>query len=120
MPASGYAEGGKLAYLLRLGGHEVLFLGTANFIERELAGLRPDIAIVAVGLRHEIHDYTCRLMRALGGPAHVYANHFDDWQGAPLDREPDADLQAFVAEVRACSPTTQVVIPRHFTAYAIR
>jgi L-ascorbate metabolism protein UlaG (beta-lactamase superfamily) len=120
LTASGYAEGGTLAYLIRLGGHEVLFLSTANFIERELTGLRPDIAIVAVGLRQEVHDYTCRLMRALGDPPLVYANHFDDWRGPPVDRELDADVRAFVEEVRGCSPATQVVIPRHFVAYATR
>jgi L-ascorbate metabolism protein UlaG (beta-lactamase superfamily) len=120
MHASAYAEGGTLAYLLRLGGHEVLFLGTANFIERELSGLRPDVAIVATGLRHEIHDYTCRLMAALGQPPLVYTNHFDDWHAPPVDVEPSADLQAFVQEVRACSPNTKVVIPRHFVPNEVR
>lgn len=120
IPSSAYAEGGTLAYLVRLGGHEVLFLSTANFIERELSGLRPDVAIVATGLRHEVHDYTCRLMRALGHPLLVYANHFDDWQAPPSDAEPSADLGAFVEEVRACSPNTKVVIPRHFVTYEVR
>lgn len=117
LPGAGYAEGGTFAYLIRLGGHEVLFLSTANFIERELTGLRPDIAIVATGLRQEVHDYSCRLIRALGEPPLIYANHFDDWRGPPVDQEPNADLQAFVQEVSACSPGTQVVIPRHFVAY---
>jgi L-ascorbate metabolism protein UlaG (beta-lactamase superfamily) len=120
MPGSAYAEGGTLAYLLRLGGHEVLILSTANFIERELSGLRPDVAIVATGLRHEIHDYTCRLMRALGQPPLVYVNHFDDWRAAPVDTELSADLAAFVEEVRTCSPATKVVIPRHFVPYEVR
>lgn len=120
MSGAGYAEGGTLAYLIRIGGHEVLFLSTANFIERELSGLRPDIAIVATGLRQEVQDYTCRLLRALGEPPLVYANHFDDWRGPPVDQAPDDDLKAFVAEVRACSVRTKVVIPRHFVAYAAR
>ena len=109
-----YAEGGTFAYLVRVAGHEVLFLGTANFIERELEGLRPDVAVIAVGLRQEIHDYTCRLLRALGRPPLVYANHFDDWTGPPVDAPQDDDLRAFVAEVSACSPATTVVVPRHF------
>jgi L-ascorbate metabolism protein UlaG (beta-lactamase superfamily) len=109
-----YVEGGAYAYLVRVAGHEVFILSTANFIERELEGLRPDVAIIATGLRQEIHDYTCRLMRALGHPPLVYTNHFDDWQGPPVDAPPSADLQAFVAEVARCSPGTRVVIPRHF------
>jgi L-ascorbate metabolism protein UlaG (beta-lactamase superfamily) len=109
-----YAEGGTFAYLVRIAGHEVLFLGTANFIEEELSGLRPDVAVIATGLREKVDDYTCRLMRALGQPPLVYTNHFDDWQGPPVDAPADDDLQAFVAEVKRCSPATKVVIPRHF------
>jgi L-ascorbate metabolism protein UlaG (beta-lactamase superfamily) len=114
MPAAGYAEGGTFAYLVRIAGHQVLFLSTANFIEREVEGLRPDVAIVAVGLRQHIHDYTCRLMRALGEPPRVYANHFDDWKNPPVDAPPDEDLRAFIEEVRRCAPATEVVIPKHF------
>jgi L-ascorbate metabolism protein UlaG (beta-lactamase superfamily) len=109
-----YAEGGTFAYLVRVAGHEVLFLGTANFIEEELSGLRPDVAVIATGLRERVDDYTCRLMRALGQPPRVYANHFDDWQGPPVDAPPGPDLEAFVAEVKRCSPATEVVIPQHF------
>lgn len=112
--AMDYPEGGTFAYLVRIAGHEVLFLGTANFIEEELTGLRPDVAVIATGLREKVEDYTCRLVRALGQPPLVYANHFDDWQGPPVDAPVDDDLQAFVAEVKRCAPDTRVVIPRHF------
>ncbi|MCB9564898.1 MAG: MBL fold metallo-hydrolase [Kofleriaceae bacterium] len=121
MPFDGYAEGGTLAYLIRVAGHEVLILDTANFIEREVEGLRPDVAIVATGLREQVHDYTCRLLRALGAPPVVIANHFDDWRAAPVDppvgAAPAADLQAFVDEVARCAPGTRVVIPRHFEPF---
>jgi len=119
MPRSGYQEGGTLAYLLRLGGREILILGTANFIERELEGIHPDVAIVAVGLREEIHDYSCRLMRVLGQPGLVLANHFDAWT-RPLGPdqmalEPGAreSLDRFGDEIRTCAPRARVVIPEH-------
>ncbi|KAB2898691.1 MAG: MBL fold metallo-hydrolase [Kofleriaceae bacterium] len=113
---AGYPMGGAYAYLVRAGGHEVFFLSTANFIEREVEGLRPDVAVIATGLRQHIHDYTCRLMRALGNPPLVYANHFDDWRvPAPTTPPPVSDdLNAFIAEVGRCSPGTRVVIPSHF------
>lgn len=114
MPSSGYQEGGTFAYLVRLAGHEILVLDTANFIERELEGLRPDIAIVGVGLREHVHDYTCRLLAALGHPPRVIASHFDDWKSPPVDAPPDDDTLAFVAEVEACAPGTIVTIPKHF------
>lgn len=116
MRMSEFEEGGTFAYLLRLAGHEVLVLGTANFIERELEGIHPDIAIVAPGLRHEIYDYTCRLMRVLDYPDVVLATHFDDWEAPPPtgDVPLSEGMQAFVAEIQRCSPDTRVIVPRHF------
>ena len=126
-----FAEGGTFAYLIRIGGHQILVLDTANFIERELAGIHPDIAIIAPGLRGEIYNYTCRLMRVLGEPPLVYATHFDDWQHAPPpqaegaerssgdDDTVDDDTRAFAAEVTRCSPHTTVVIPRHFSPMSV-
>jgi L-ascorbate metabolism protein UlaG (beta-lactamase superfamily) len=110
-------EGGTLAYLLRLAGHEILWFGSMNYIEREVAGLRPDVAMIAAGSqRREIHDYTGRLMRALGRPRLVLATHWDDQTlpfGAPQDG-PWRDAQAFAREVKAVSPRTRVIVPRHF------
>ncbi|HLL22659.1 MAG TPA: hypothetical protein VK427_11030, partial [Kofleriaceae bacterium] len=109
-----YAAGGAFNYLVRVGGHEVFVQSTANFIENELTGIRPDIAIIATGLREEIHDYTCRLLHALGDPPVVYVTHFDNWRGPPVDEPPSEDMLKFIAEVRACSPATRVVVPKHF------
>jgi L-ascorbate metabolism protein UlaG (beta-lactamase superfamily) len=125
MAAEAYVEGGTLQYLVRLEGRTVLFMGTANFIESELEGLRPDVAIVAVGLREKVPDYCCRLMRALGNPSLVMTNHFDAHR-QPLGAKPMdigdeglADLQAFANEIHACSPTTRVVVPKHFEAMTL-
>lgn len=109
-----YADGGTFNYLVRVGGHEVFVTSTANFIERELVGLNPDIAIIATGLREEVFDYTCRLMRLLDYPEAVYATHFDNWRSAPVDEPLSEDLAAFVREVRSCSPRTNVIVPKHF------
>jgi L-ascorbate metabolism protein UlaG (beta-lactamase superfamily) len=115
-----FAEGGTMQYLVRMAGHKIVVIGSANFIERELTGLRPDIAIVGTGLRQEIYDYSCRLMRALDYPATVIANHFDDWTepppapGQPLPADDQQDLEAFAAEIHACSPATKVIVPKHF------
>jgi len=119
MPQAGYQEGGTFAYLVRVGGHEVLVLDTANFIERELVGLRPDIAIIAPGLREAIHDYTCRLLHAIGDPPVVIATHFDDWKGPPVDAPLSDDLTKFADEVHACSPRTRLIVPKHFERIAL-
>lgn len=115
----GFAAGGTFGYLIRIGGHEVLVLSTANYIERELVGLMPDIAIVATGLRQELYDYSCRLMRATGSPAHVLTTHFDAWRAPleptpPIDADTLADLTAFEAEIHACAPGTTVTTPERW------
>ena len=117
---TGLARGGDVdtfAFLFRMNGHELLVFDTANFVERELEGLRPDIVIVATPLREKVHRYTCRLLQTLGSPAQVLPTHFDDFAlppEAPLDQENAADLALFVDEVRACSPGTTVTIPKPF------
>lgn len=125
MAAKGYAEGGTLQYLVRFEGRSVLFIGTANLVDRELDGLRPDVAVIAVGLSEKIPDYACRLMRALGRPPLVLTNHFDaHW--APLGPEQmdisdegRAHLATFAEEIHACAPDTKVVVPVHFQPISI-
>ncbi len=112
-----FAEGGTLNYLIRLGNRQILVIGSANFIERELDGLRPDVAIVATGLRQEIYDYSCRLMRLLGSPPLVLTTHFDSWTepaDTPLSAEAVADLEAFKNEIQSCAPSTRVIVPKTF------
>ncbi len=113
--ASDFAEGGDLMYLLRMAGHQVLIMGSMNYIEREVEGLRPDIAIVgALPNRHEIYDYTGRLMRALGYPPIVFPTHWL-YCGAPAWKEPmTKDVMDFAQEVKTTSPETNVIIPKCF------
>jgi len=103
-----FQEGGNLAYLLRIAGHQVLIMGSMNYIEREMEGLRPDVALVgANGNRRQIYDYTGRLMRALGHPALVLPTHC-------CDMLVDEEARAFEGEVKAASPGARVVIPTRF------
>jgi len=117
--ARDYEEGNTLQYFVRVNGHALYFVGTANLVDAAVSGMHPDVAIVATGLRHKVPDYTCRLLRALGFPARVVANHFDAWQeplvpgDMPLQPETAADLEAFEAEVHACAPNTRVQVPVH-------
>ncbi|MGH7388134.1 MAG: MBL fold metallo-hydrolase [Candidatus Rokuibacteriota bacterium] len=115
-------EGGTLAYFLRLAGHRILWFGSMNYIEREVAGLRPDVALIAAARqRLEIHDYTGRLLRALGRPPLVIATHWDEQSlpfGAPQD-ERLREAEVFVAEVEAASPRTRVIVPRHFESFVL-
>jgi L-ascorbate metabolism protein UlaG (beta-lactamase superfamily) len=115
-------EGGTLAYLLRVGGHRILWFGSMNYIEREVEGLRPHVAMIAAARqRLEIHDYTGRLLRALGRPPIVFATHWDEQSlpyGAPQD-ERLREAAVFVREVRAVAPRTRVIVPRHFQRHLL-
>lgn len=115
-------EGGTLAYLLRLAGYEILWFGSMNYIEREIQGLRPDVAMIAAARqRLEIHDYTGRLMRALGRPSLVIATHWDE-QSFPFGASQDERLreaEVFVKEVKKASPRTRVILPRHFERHTL-
>ena len=117
-----FVEGGTLAYLLRLAGYQILWFGSMNYIEREVTGLRPDVAMIAAARqRLEIHEYTARLMRALGFPRLVFATHWDEQSfpfGAPQDQRL-REAQVFVKEVKAASPRTRVILPKHFERHTL-
>jgi len=115
-----YQEGGSLAYLIRIGGHEVLAMGSMNFLEREMQGLRPNIALVgANSQRLEIHDFTGRLMRALGHPAVVIPSHADAYGNPNPTAAALADRQKFLDEVAAASPESRTISPTWFAPIVI-
>ena len=118
-----FAEGGTLAYLIRIGGRQILVFGSMNYIEREVEGLRPDVALIgAMPERREIHDYTSRLLKAIGYPRMVLPTHWDRFnvtyevsQAPAIER-----LQSFLADVRAASPKSVVTVPKYFEAIEVR
>ena len=109
-------EGGSLMFLVRRAGHEVMTMGSMNFIEREVEGLRPDIALVGAAPSHlEIRAYTPRLMRALGFPAVVIPTHADNFRvpyGSALAYRTEW-VEAFAEEVRVAAPDSRLIIPAH-------
>jgi L-ascorbate metabolism protein UlaG (beta-lactamase superfamily) len=109
-------EGGTLAYLVRIGGRQILVFGSMNYVEREVEGLRPDVVLVgAMPERRAIHDYTARLLRAVGYPRVVLPTHWDQFN-VPYGASQDGALRRlapFVAEVRAASPKSRVIVPKH-------
>jgi len=110
-----YQEGGNLAYIVRMAGHEVLAMGSMNYLEREMIGLRPNIALVgANSQRLEIHDFTGRLMRALDYPALVIPSHADNYGNPNPPAAAVADKQRFLEEVAKASPLSRTLVPTWF------
>jgi L-ascorbate metabolism protein UlaG (beta-lactamase superfamily) len=114
-----HPEGGTLAYLIRFHGHQILAFGGMNYIEREIVGLEPDVALIGAGAsRKEIYDYSGRLMRALHSPALVLPTHWDNFlapYGASQQPALEA-LQSFILEIKSTSPKTKVIVPKYFEA----
>lgn len=117
-----HQEGGTLAYAIRIGGRQIVLFGSMNFIEAELVGLKPDVALIgAMPERQYIDNYTSRLMKVLGNPRLVLPTHWDAFN-VPFDAPQDRALervQAFVAEIKAVSPATTVVVPERLKPIAV-
>ncbi|MFI9636133.1 MBL fold metallo-hydrolase [Nocardia sp. NPDC051929] len=110
-------EGGTLAYEVSGGGVSVLNFGGSNYIESELAGLRPDVLLLPAG-GGKIQDYVGRLLRATGNPRYVLPTHWDDFDH-PLT-EPARDwggLEPLRAAVRAASPQSTFVTVDHLQTF---
>ncbi|TCO62907.1 MBL fold metallo-hydrolase [Actinocrispum wychmicini] len=109
-------EGGTLAYQLSAAGLNILVLGTGNCVERELAGLRPDVAIIALPPCPTTHRYLERTLEALDGPRFVLPNHHDEMAyplgTSVIDKEAMAWFRRTVATV---SPGSEVIEPTHLT-----
>ncbi|MGC4771887.1 MBL fold metallo-hydrolase [Micromonospora sp. DT44] len=116
-------EGDTLGYLLRVaGGPSVYFTGASDVAERNLTGLAPDVAMVAMQSATTTADYLPRLLAGLDYPKVVVPVHWDNFETplrnppvvAPADR---ARLDDMIAAVRWISPRIRVLVPDYETAY---
>ncbi|MCM0678766.1 MBL fold metallo-hydrolase, partial [Micromonospora phytophila] len=116
-------EGDTLAYQLRVkDGPAVFFMGASDFAERNLTGLAPDVAMVALPSSTATADYAERLLDALDRPRVVVPVHFDNFETAlrnpvPVATKDRERLDRLVAAVRRVSPRSRVVVPEYHTAY---
>ncbi|MEV4056326.1 MBL fold metallo-hydrolase [Amycolatopsis sp. NPDC049688] len=111
-------EGGTLAYAVSGGGASVLDFGGSNYIESELAGLRPDVVLLPPG-GAKVTDYVPRLLRILGNPRFVAATHWDDFD-LPLGQahDPNGGLEVLRKAVVAASPGSEFVVLDHLGEFS--
>ncbi|MCO5987834.1 MBL fold metallo-hydrolase [Actinoallomurus spadix] len=116
-------EGDTLAYQVTVkGGPSVFFMGGSDFVERNVAGLSPDVAMIAMQASDATHAYAERIVTALGRPSVIVPVHWDDFE-TPLTNPPKPDpqvephLDAFVSTVRKVSPRSEIVLPSYLTPY---
>ncbi|NBH08051.1 MBL fold metallo-hydrolase [Amycolatopsis sp. SID8362] len=106
-------EGGTLAYQVTGGGASVLDFGGSNYVESELAGLRPDVVLLPAG-GSKVTRYVPRLLSVLGHPRYVAATHWDDFD-LPLGQahDPNGGLDVLRTAVAAASPASAFVVLDH-------
>ncbi|VVJ16493.1 Secreted protein [Amycolatopsis camponoti] len=110
-------EGGTLAYCVTGGGASVVNFGGSNYVESELAGLRPDVVLLPVG-GAKVTQYVPRLLRTLGNPRMVAATHWDDFD-LPLGQaqDPNGGLEVLRKVVAAASPGSEFVVLDHLGSF---
>ena len=120
-------EGDTLIYVLRIAGKYTIFLmSSGNYIERAIAGLKPDVALIAPLFSNNTFDFTPRLVRALNYPKLVLPTHWDNFEaplsGAPTDLRAiygdPANLDLWVKEMKKVTPRTKIVTMPYFGSFA--
>ena len=120
-------EGDTLIYVLTIGGKYTIYLmSSGNYVERAIAGLKPDVALVAPLFSNNTHNFTPRLMKALNYPKVVLPTHWDNFE-APLSAPPQdlrsiygdpANLDLWVKDMKTISPKSRIVTMKYFESFA--
>ncbi|WP_344486790.1 MBL fold metallo-hydrolase [Glycomyces endophyticus] len=106
-------EGGSLTYLIDFGDVSFFNMGSANFLEHEIEGIRPTVLFLQPGGGHTPR-FVERALEATGFPPYVVASHWDDFD-LPLTEpgERGGDWEALRDRVAAASPDTEFLLIDH-------
>jgi L-ascorbate metabolism protein UlaG (beta-lactamase superfamily) len=109
-----FVEGGSYLYYFTVGRHRVLHQSTGNFIEENLKGLQPDVAILA---ENGNYDWTeaIKILR----PKTVIVQHYDNWRvpfSVGISRSNRKRAQRMEDEIKAVDRNIKVVVPEYFKA----
>jgi len=118
-----FIEGGSLSFLARFAHHEVLTMGSMNFIEREFEGLNPDILLAGInGSRLGLYDYDERLLEVTDRPPIVIPTHWDNFRvpyGFSQQANFERNIEPFIKAVEVISPESRVIPPIHLDPIVI-
>lgn len=114
---SEFIEGGSLMFLVRFAKHKVLTMGSMNFVERELEGIKPDILLAGVNQSQlGLYNYNERLLRVTNNPQVIIPTHWDNFRlpyGFSQQASVDLKLIPFKEDVARLAPNSKVIIPKH-------
>ena len=112
-----FSEGGSLQFLARCAHHDVLTMGSMNFLERELEGIHPDILLAGInGSRLGLYNYDERLIDVTGYPPVVIPTHWDNFRlpyGFNQEANVERNLVPFAETMKALSPQSRLILPVH-------
>ena len=118
-----FIEGGSLMFLARFDHHDVLTMGSMNFVERELEGLNPDILLAGVnGSRLGLYNYDERLLKVTGHPPIIIPTHWDNFRlpyGFSQEAAVTRNIVPFISAVAVISPDSRVIPPTHLETIII-
>ncbi len=123
LKVSEFIEGGSLMFLARFARHNVLTMGSMNFVERELLGQKPDILLAGVNRSQlGLYKYNERLLAITNYPKIIIPTHWDNFRlpyGFSQQSAVDQKLVPFKEDVKRLSPETDVIIPKHLGTIVI-
>ena len=112
-----FIEGGSLQFLARFAGHEVMTMGSMNFLERELEGIHPDVLLAGInGSRLGLYKYDERLLDVTGYPPVIIPTHWDNFRlpyGYSQEANIKHNLVPFAETVKELAPDSRVILPVH-------
>lgn len=124
LKVSEFVEGGSLMFLVRFANHEVLTMGSMNFVERDLEGLKPDILLAGVNQSQlGLYKYNERLLAVTNNPKVIIPTHWDNFRlpyGFSQQAAVELKLIPFKEDVKILSPQTEVIIPKHLVIIEIK
>ncbi|MGZ8477971.1 MAG: MBL fold metallo-hydrolase [Candidatus Binatia bacterium] len=104
-----FVQGGSYLYYFTFGNLRVLHQSTGNFIEDNLKGLRPDVAILA---DNSNYDWAAALK--ILRPKIVIIHHYDEWRTPYGDGIPESNkrrAQRFERLIKSVDKQIKVIIP---------
>ena len=117
LKVSDFIEGGSLMFLARFDSHKILTMGSMNFVERELYGIKPDILLAGVNQSQlGLYNYNKRLINVTNKPKYIIPTHWDNFRlPYSFSQQSSIDLKLipFKKDVEMLSPNSQVLIVRH-------
>ena len=112
-----FLEGGSYLYLFTFGKLRLLHQSTGNFIEENLHGLEPDVAMLAENSNYDWPE-AIKILR----PKTVIVHHYDDWHvpfSGGMTRAVRRRAQRLEGDVKGVDRNIKVIIPEFLKTFAL-